>query len=88
MKIQITDVMVEEATIALRNAPLRATLSHDAVYEALRCALSVAPDRYREGWIAGRDAAAGLVDRMRSEEFPDKDFRTIRARISAMDPPK
>lgn len=43
--------------------PAASTVMEQAAAEILRlrAALAVMPDRYREGWIAGRDAAADHV---------------------------
>jgi hypothetical protein len=47
---------------------------------ALRAALAVMPDRYREGWIAGRDAAAKIAHGAGHEGLATEIF--------AMEPPQ
>lgn len=53
----------------------------------LRAALSSAPDRYRAGWIAGRDAAAECIEVQTGFQY-SRIYSTIARRIRALEPPE
>lgn len=87
-----TDEMVE-AAFKIYHPKGFSNLNHRVFYknvvrDILRAALAAIPDRYREGWIAGRDAAANLTFTGRSSDEPLGNYPAlVRAAIRNLEPP-